>query len=65
MPLYEYRCPGCGRRFEILQRVGEGSSDVACPGCGRPGPDKEPSTFASSAGAPSTGSAGCGSGRFT
>lgn len=31
MPLYPYRCSGCGHEFEVLVR----SSDVpACPSCG-------------------------------
>ena len=31
MPLYEYRCRGCGHAFETLVRAG---SDPSCPGCG-------------------------------
>lgn len=65
MPLYEYRCPGCGRRFEVLQRIGEGGRELACPACGRPEPEKQHSTFAS-AGLDAVASSGCGgSGRFT
>jgi putative FmdB family regulatory protein len=30
MPLYEYRCSGCGHRFEALV---QGRSGVACPAC--------------------------------
>lgn len=32
MPIYEYRCPQCGRVIEILER---GTKDVvpACPDC--------------------------------
>lgn len=48
MPLYEYQCPGCGHRFEILQRLGEGGDGLACPECGRPRPERQLSTFASS-----------------
>ena len=33
MPLYEYQCLQCGKRTEILQRLGEGPI-AACPQCG-------------------------------
>ena len=31
MPIYEYRCGDCGKRFEALVR---GSRSVTCPSCG-------------------------------
>jgi putative FmdB family regulatory protein len=70
MPLYEYRCPECGHRFEILQRMGEGAEGLACPRCGAGKVEKQFSTFAAStagggAQAASCGSPGCGSGGFT
>ena len=37
MPLYEYACPGCGLRFERLERVSE-PSPRACPSCGTDAP---------------------------
>lgn len=33
MPLYEYECVGCGRRIEIIQRVGAAPVG-ACEECG-------------------------------
>jgi putative FmdB family regulatory protein len=75
MPLYEYTCRECGRRFEVLQRVGADGTGVTCPGCGASHVAKQLSTFASSVaggtgaggampcGAPSA--SGCGSGGFT
>ena len=75
MPLYEYMCRECGRRFEVLQRVGADSTGVVCPGCGASHVSKQFSTFASSVasgvgtegsmpcGAPSASA--CGSGGFT
>jgi putative FmdB family regulatory protein len=30
MPIYNYRCTGCGAEFERLVRS---DSDVVCPGC--------------------------------
>jgi len=70
MPLYEYRCAQCGRRFEVLQRVGADHDGVACPQCGSVEVSKQLSTFAASVGgvpapcgAPS--SRECGTGGFT
>jgi len=34
MPLYEYECDACNRRFEIIQRFSDGSPDV-CRLCGK------------------------------
>jgi putative FmdB family regulatory protein len=67
MPLYEYRCPGCGHRFEMLQRMGEGAEGLTCPRCGTAKVEKQFSTFASAAsGESSAGSVsaagGCGPG---
>jgi len=66
VPLYEYRCATCGRRFEVLQRVGQGSEGIACPECGRADVEKEFSTFAGSVAGGGTGGGSCSpSGRFT
>ena len=46
MPLYEYRCPQCDHRFEVLQRMGEGADGLTCPQCGAEKPVKQFSTFA-------------------
>ena len=46
MPLYEYRCRGCGERFEVLQRLGASGDDVLCPRCGEARPERVLSTFA-------------------
>jgi len=74
MPIYEYRCGGCGRRFEELQRLGADASGVACPACGSAEVAKQLSTFASAVSSPSAGgampcgapsAAACGSGGFS
>lgn len=66
MPLYEYQCSECGHRFEVLQRLGEGSDGLTCPECGRASANKQFSTFSSSAAAGGAGSTaaggGCGAG---
>jgi putative FmdB family regulatory protein len=33
MPIYEYRCNGCGRLFAFLYGVSRDSRDPACPAC--------------------------------
>lgn len=33
MPMYEYRCPSCGREFEEIARQDE---RVPCPACAAP-----------------------------
>jgi len=48
MPIYEYRCPTCGNRFEKLVR---GHTTPACPHCGEAEPQKLVSGFAVAAGA--------------
>ena len=35
MPIYEYECAACGRRHEILQKIGEPPLRK-CSDCGRP-----------------------------
>jgi putative FmdB family regulatory protein len=34
MPIYEYQCDTCGRRFSALVGVVAGGDKVACPRCG-------------------------------
>src|SRR5215813_13069718 len=34
MPLYEYECEACGRRFERIQKFSDPLVDV-CPNCGK------------------------------
>jgi len=46
VPLYEYRCGGCGERFEVLQRLGASGDDVICARCGKEKPERVLSTFA-------------------
>ena len=33
MPLYEYECAGCGKRFELLQKFSDPST-ATCAACG-------------------------------
>jgi putative FmdB family regulatory protein len=44
MPIYEFVCRKCGRRFESLVRLG-GEKEVACPECGAADVQKLLSSF--------------------
>ncbi len=33
MPLYEYRCEGCGQQFEVVQPVSAKAEETSCPHC--------------------------------
>lgn len=46
MPLYEYRCPGCGHTFTRLFRSLSSVGPVDCPACGRPDAERALSRFA-------------------
>ena len=56
MPIFEYQCRKCGRRFEQLVRTG---SRPACPDCGSHGLDKQVSSFSVGTAAAGTDSALC------
>jgi putative FmdB family regulatory protein len=34
VPLYDYRCAGCGREFEALVATAAKADEERCPGCG-------------------------------
>jgi putative FmdB family regulatory protein len=52
MPIYEYRCQGCGNKFEkLVRRAGE-AEGLACPSCGETHLKQEYSTFAAHASSP-------------
>lgn len=63
MPLFEYRCAGCGSVFEHLARSA-GERPAACPKCGAKKVEKQFSTFAAHQ-APEAGLPGCASGSCT
>ena len=33
MPIYEYFCPECKSKFELLRRISEVDADAECPVC--------------------------------
>ena len=36
MPIYEYRCPGCGYEFETIRPVSRADAPIDCKVCGMP-----------------------------
>jgi putative FmdB family regulatory protein len=65
MPLFEYRCARCDKKFEEL--VSGNSTEIVCPACGSKETQKLPSVFATATGgsgamAPACPRPGCGSG---
>ncbi len=49
MPIFEYRCQGCGEKFEKLIRRQADADEMACPKCGATQLARELSTFAAHA----------------
>lgn len=33
MPIYEYVCPGCGLKFELLRPISQADREAPCPSC--------------------------------
>jgi putative FmdB family regulatory protein len=68
MPIYEYRCTGCGKEFEVIQKPTDGPDGLACPSCGQAKPEKILSSCcgtSSSKEEGATGSSSCGTRRFS
>jgi putative FmdB family regulatory protein len=60
MPIFEYECKSCSKKFEEL--VSSSNTPVVCPQCGSAETRKLLSVFAASAGGSSIGAPSCGSG---
>jgi putative FmdB family regulatory protein len=60
MPIFEYRCASCRKRFESLQSRADEASPP-CPHCGAKGPERLLSTFAVVGGQPEPARGPCGS----
>ena len=58
MPIYEYVCGSCERRFERLVRRFDEA--VACPSCASSAVEKQLSVFAVSVSSPAPSLGGCG-----
>jgi len=56
VPMYEYRCRGCGKSFEQLRRMSDADRDLECPECRSRSVERQLSTFATGACSPAAGS---------
>ena len=56
MPIYEYRCRNCQRRFELLRTFSQKDESAPCPACGATEIRRELSVIA----APTGGDGACG-----
>ena len=45
MPIYEYECKKCGKRFEYFHWSGEDEKFLKCPKCGAENPERVFSSF--------------------
>jgi putative FmdB family regulatory protein len=59
MPIYEYRCDGCGKVFEKICKSDESGEAGACPSCGGK-TEKVLSSFSCSKGSTAGSSSSCG-----
>ena len=50
MPIYEFECEKCGKRFEQLLGINEPTDDLPCPKCQAKNPRKVLSVFNSAPG---------------
>jgi len=45
MPIYEYQCTQCEKKFEVRQSFGEDGTKLNCPKCHAPNPKRLFSSF--------------------
>jgi putative FmdB family regulatory protein len=50
MPIYEYECPKCGERFELLGKMSDSDREEKCPRCGVENGCRVLSNFATASG---------------
>ncbi|MFC2033849.1 zinc ribbon domain-containing protein [Chloroflexota bacterium] len=60
MPIYEYICTKCGKRFELHRRITDSDREIKCPKCGNLYPKRIISTFSTN-----LPNAGCSSDYFS
>ena len=47
MPVYEYKCKKCGKRFDSFRWASEKSTQAVCPSCGSRETERQLSVFSS------------------
>jgi putative FmdB family regulatory protein len=67
MPVFEYKCNDCGRKFDVLHKSTANLEEIICPNCQSKNSKKLLSTFSASMGssssydnAPSCSDGSCG-----
>jgi len=60
MPLYEYLCESCRKRFSLLRPIGERDAPAACPECNQGGARRVLSVFSALSSRPVTKSSPLG-----
>lgn len=61
MPLYEYLCSDCGKRFDALRSMREADSPIACKYCAGQKTSRQLSVFYAQSGGRSVAGTGGGS----
>lgn len=62
MPIYEYRCPKCGEKFEKFVRSVGAQNEVVCPRCGNTNVEKMVSLFGLTGGGRASSGGSCSTG---
>jgi putative FmdB family regulatory protein len=62
MPIYEYRCSTCNRKFDILHKSSVKQEEIICPSCGSTNNKKLFSAFSSQVSGGASESFGCENG---
>jgi len=63
MPLYDYLCESCGKKFEDIRSLAE-RQIAPCPVCGKQGEKQISGFFTSSSSSKSSGPGNCGNTGF-
>lgn len=56
MPIFEYRCPDCGKVFDEWVPTWENEVKMKCPACGKEGAEKQVSGLHTTMDSPSASS---------
>lgn len=62
MPLFEYKCNECSKKYEVLHKSSVNENEIVCPECNSKNSRKIFSTFSASVSLSGNGSESCASG---
>jgi putative FmdB family regulatory protein len=63
VPLYDYLCEACGKKFEEFRSIAE-RKNAPCPICGKPGEKQISSFFTGGSASRQSGGGNCGNTGF-